>query len=650
MIRLWPGRAARGVGCVAFVCAGCLLVACGQALGAPSWLPAADLSATGREATLPQVAVDRQGDATVVWERDDGANTIVQAAVRPAGGVWHAPVDLSAPGQNAFDAQVAVDAQGDATAVWDRFNGSNYIVQSASRPSGGVWQAPVDLSVAGGDAVIPQVALDANGDATAVWIRSNGTNDVVQTAIRPAGGVWQATVDLSVPGQEAREPRIAVNAHGEAAAVWRRSDGANTIVQGAIRPAGGVWQAPVDLSATGQKALGPQVAIDPQGDATAVWQRPNGTNTIVQAATLPAGGVWQAPIDLSAVGQDAFNPELALDAQGNGTAIWQRSNGATYIVQAATHAASGLWQPPVDLSVTGQNADLPQVALDAHGNAVAVWQRFDGTADVIQSSIRPAGGTRRAPVDLAAPGQNAVNPQIALDLQSDATVVWQRFNATNYIVQAAGYDAAGPQLRGASIPASGTAGVPVSFSVSPLDVWSPLASTSWSFGDGGSAAGAAVSHTYAASGTYAVVLSSADTLANSTSATASIAIAPAFVAPSAPALSNVTQTHRRWREGSGKATLTRRRARKPPIGTRFAFTVDQTVRVELTFTQRVHRRTLTRGTLGYLARQGSRRLAFQGRIGNRRLPLGAYTLLMTAVNTATGLRSRTQTLRFVIVR
>ena len=671
MRRVWsrpPAR--RRLGRVALAGGLWLLLGGGSAVAAPAWLPAVDVSVAGADATVPQVAVDSRGDATAVWERSNGTNSIVQAALRPAGGAWQAPVDMSAPGQDAFDAVVVLDAQGVATAVWDRFNGSNHIVQAAIRPSGGVWQAPVDLSVAGGDAVIPQVALDAHGDATAVWIRSNGTNYIVQAAIRPAGGTWQAPVDLSVPGHEAREPGIAVNAQGDATAVWRRSNGTDYIVQAAIHPAGGTWQAPVDLSATGQSALGPQVAVDSQGDATAVWQRPNGTNSIAQAALRPAGGVWQAPVDVSAGGQDAFDPVVALDAQGGATAAWERFNGANYIVQSAIRPAGGVWQAPVDLSVTGQNASLPQVALDAHGNADAVWERSNGATDIVQGATRPAGGTWQAPVDLSALGQNALNPQIALDLQGNATAVWQRFNATNYIVQAAGYDAAGPQLHGVSIPVSGTAGLPLSFSISPLDVWSPIASTNWSFGDGQSATGASVTHAYSNPGSYTVTASSADTLANATSTAENITITLPQPTITVPALTNVSQTHRIWREGNGKASLARHPSRRPPVGTTFIFTLNKRARVNLAFTQTTSgrrvshgcqapnksnhgrtrcRRTVTRGTLGYNVQSGRHQLVFQGRIASRRLPLGAYSLTITAIDPATGRLSRPQTLRFTIV-
>lgn len=36
------------------------------------------------------------------------------------------------------------------------------------------------------------------------------------------------------------------------------------------------------------------VAVDPAGGAVAVWSRSNGTNTIIQSASRPAAGAWQA--------------------------------------------------------------------------------------------------------------------------------------------------------------------------------------------------------------------------------------------------------------------------------------------------------------------------------------------------------------------
>src|SRR5438874_586268 len=118
---------------------------------------------------------------------------LVLAASASAGApVFGGPVDLSAAGQNAGEPQVAFDGSGNALAVWRRSNGTNFIVQSAFRPAGGAFGAPVDLSAAGQNAFQPQVAFDGAGNALAVWERSNGTNNIVQSSFRPAGGAFGA--------------------------------------------------------------------------------------------------------------------------------------------------------------------------------------------------------------------------------------------------------------------------------------------------------------------------------------------------------------------------------------------------------------------------------------------------------------------------
>src|SRR6202011_2252964 len=92
------------------------------------------------------------------------------------------------------------------------------------------WLPPVDVSATGQNAFRPHVAFDAAGDSVAVWIRSNGTNNIVQAAIRPAGGSFAPVVDLSAAGQNANQPRVSISPAGDAIVVWQRSNGTNTIV------------------------------------------------------------------------------------------------------------------------------------------------------------------------------------------------------------------------------------------------------------------------------------------------------------------------------------------------------------------------------------------------------------------------------------
>jgi len=202
---------------------------------------------------------------------------------------WDLPAfNLSAGGQNAVDPQVAIAPDGATTVTWERFNGDNNIIQAATRPAGqNTFGPPKDLSQAGLNAFKPQVAIAPDGATTVTWERFNGINGIIQAAIRPAGqNTFGPPQDLSATDQDAFEPQVAIAPDGATTVTWRRSSGINSIIQAATRPAGqNTFGTPQDLSATGQNAGSPQVAIAPDGATTVTWARSNGSNFIIQAVT-----------------------------------------------------------------------------------------------------------------------------------------------------------------------------------------------------------------------------------------------------------------------------------------------------------------------------------------------------------------------------
>jgi hypothetical protein len=210
----------------------------------PSALPASHVSARGQEADHPQVTTGPDGTTTAVWERDNGAYDIIQAATRPPGGSFGAPVDLSAPGLDGNVPQITTAPDGTATAVWERFG----TIQAATRPPGGSFEAPVDLSAPDETAYYPQITTAPDGTATAVWPGSDFSDRIIQAATRPPGGSFGAPVDLSADGGNALRPQIAAAPDGTATAVWERDNISDRIIQAATRPPGGSFGAPVDLS------------------------------------------------------------------------------------------------------------------------------------------------------------------------------------------------------------------------------------------------------------------------------------------------------------------------------------------------------------------------------------------------------------------
>ncbi len=146
-----------------------------------------------------------------------------------------------------------------------------------------------------------------------------------------------------------------------------------------------------------------------------------------------------------------------------------------------------------------------------------------------------------------------------------------------------------------------------------------------------------------------------------------------IVAPTAPVLSNLTESAIAWRVGKLLAKLSARRpARHPkyPVGTTFSFRLDRAALVTFKFTRaapgrrlgrrcvaqtRKNRRkrrctrTIVAGTLVLAAHAGTNKVRFQGLLAKgKRLAPGRYTLLVTA--SASGKRSLTGNIGFTIVR
>lgn len=505
---------------------------------AAGWLAPKDISAANEVVDgRPEVAVDPAGNAVAIWERHVGGEEIVEASQRPAGGDWSEPEVLSLPGEEGQQSQVAIDASGNAIAVWITGESSpGFVVRSAVRPPGGEWSEPEDVSDSISEAVTPLLAVDAASEAVAVWTAFVAGDRIVQGAVRSASGEWSDPDDLSDAGQNVTPLNpldVAIDAPGNAVAVWKL-EGSNDIVQAAVRPTGeDNWEEPEDLSGAGQDAGEPAVAMNEAGEAVAVWTRLDGIDTI-QAAVRPADGDWADPDDLSDASQNAGEPGVAIDEAGEAVAVWHRFDGSNFIVQAAVQPADGNWADPDDLSSAGQSATSPVVAMNVMVGAVAMWYRDDGANFRVQATVRPPDGEWPKPDTLSTAGEGAAFPEVALDAAGNAIAVFGRNGDDGPFAQATGYDFAAPRLSDLRIPATGTVGEPVTFGVSSFDVF-PFA-TSWTFGDGGpSASGNTVSHVYTVPGAYPVTVSAVDAGGNTNMQIGAIAIAAAPAKPPPPA-------------------------------------------------------------------------------------------------------------------
>jgi hypothetical protein len=420
-----------------------VLGGCGSAAdAAPSWQRPINLSAPLKLADAPVVAMNLAGDTVVVWV--DG-EADVHAAVRRAGRAFSAPMRVArgAAGKTVDHPVVAIDESGNAIAVWqlDEDAGPPHIVQAAVLRAGGRFSRPRTLSA---HAIGPAVAMNAAGDAIVTWARATKSGDVVQAATRPRGGSFKRPITLSAAGQDASFSDVAMNAAGEAIVVWERGRGKTHVVQATLRPAGGSFSRPVDLSAAGQQADGARVAIGRAGDAIVTWSLFNGTTFVVQAATRPARGAFSMPADLSAPDRGGYRGQPAIDGSGQTIVVWLEEDlnrffevPSSAVVRMSMRSAGGTFSEPVTLSRPGvQN---PRVAMNPAGAVIAVWERakegLDSTG--VQAALRPSGGSFSSPANLSRAGRTLGYLGIAMDRAGNGIAVWYESHGRGRTLQAA---------------------------------------------------------------------------------------------------------------------------------------------------------------------------------------------------------------------
>jgi hypothetical protein len=387
------------------------------------------LSAAGQNGFSHQVAVAPEGTSTVVWKRSDGANPRIQMVRIAPNGTVGSVVDVSAAGADGSEAHVAVGADGVATVVWTR--GGR--VQMARVAANGTVGSPVDVSVAGGpEAFGLAVAVAASGVAYVVWQQKDAFNKTLIRAARiEANGAVGAPADLSAFGFDASSAQLGVASDGTFTVVWSQLQGSFFRAQAVRIAANGTVGTPVDISTSGLSVSTPQVAVAPDGTATAVF----GQSARIQAVRIEANGTVGTQVPISAAGGATVTARMAVAPDGVFTVVWVRSSRA----QAVRIAANGTIGTPVDLSVAGQDAFSADVAIAADGSGTATWQRYDGSSSWVQAIPLAADGVPgvAADVSASAAGAPGLNPHVAVASDGMATVVWSRSDGTNDRVQAA---------------------------------------------------------------------------------------------------------------------------------------------------------------------------------------------------------------------
>ena len=238
------------------------------------------------------------------------------------------------------------------------------------------------------------VAIDGRGRALVMWLEARESGVAYQfrlaVAARGRTGDWDKPKIICGCSSVSA---LAMNPSGLALVVWSPNTGG---LWDETRSPSGRWSARQRISPSGTGLYYMPLALNSRGAAVVAWlevspQAPEGELTI---AVRPARGRFGRP---QTIGGDAYwGWVLAMAPTGEAVVVWEDAPCCMFAMARRPGASS--FSSPQTLS-PGLGQTVPEaLAMDAHGNALALWARSDKTDGhlCLHAAQRPAGGSLEA--------------------------------------------------------------------------------------------------------------------------------------------------------------------------------------------------------------------------------------------------------------
>ena len=369
-----------------------------------------------------------EGDESVISE---------EASAMPGERAWHAPERIDSGSYSTLKPQIAVNASGEAVAIWRQFDGVALSAWVSHRDPINGWDVPQAIETGNdGNVFHPQVAINDAGQVVAVWEQYDGTTyNVWANRYDPQSG-WGTAERIefnTIDGRIYFRPQVAIDPAGNALVVWQKSNGHAVSIWANHYDADMGWGTAelleeVELS----PAFDPRVAMDASGNGLVVWEQRDGRRFNVMANRYVAEAGWTGAVEIETAEGSAFDPQIAMDRDGNAVAVWEQYDGERFNVWSNNFSPNTGWgaaQYVEQNPVGGGLYFRPQIAVSDEGHAVAVWQQFDGHNISIWANRQVGGNWAQAKVIEPTDHASAFGPEVAMDPAGNAVVVWEQLDS-----------------------------------------------------------------------------------------------------------------------------------------------------------------------------------------------------------------------------
>lgn len=445
--------------------------------GTAAWSTSQLLNWPTTWAVYPTISVDSLGNAVVAWLEWDGAYSIWVNRYDATSGTWTGNLTIESQTSWAFFQAPRVSANnGSAVVAWTMYGpGTDTYSVWANRYTAGVgWGTEADVDGVSGTTYVanyPSVALDRFGNASIAYqiIQVTATTPypaqiygVRYSALTGATSNYQP-MDFQRTGVGV--PLLAMDASGDALAAWTYNDNTPASPRNGILSNrytfGTGWRSYGAQQAEWDENVAPgwlQLESNAAGDAIFSWTQNDGPIWRGYAALYSPSTGWGPATRIENLNIASIQEEWsAIDPSGNAIVLFRIYDGVKYGVDAVYYSTSTGWGTPQRISSDALSpTDVYdnywlRIAMDSHGNGLAVWEGWNGTsenvyADWFDAGTQTWGGATPIPSPVS-----VSSAAVGLDANGDAVVVWQAWDGSAYSVYASEYTATSGWSQGALI-------------------------------------------------------------------------------------------------------------------------------------------------------------------------------------------------------
>jgi hypothetical protein len=383
--------------------------------------------------------------AKVIWRGILAVAALALALVLPAsaGAVWSAPKYLNntflpanLPAEIDVDSDEFYFAYADASGLVKM---KKFSATGAAAGSATISPRPTDPE-AEASAELPNLGVNPAGDSAYAWLTTNksGARTIVMARTRSRTGTLspaRTVLDIGQSEGEVELPEVAVDADGDAVIAWTQV--ANIAEQGTVKARTlsktGVLGATKTISTSGTGALAEFVQVDmrPAGETVFVWQfAQRNIEGQIQYRTMSSAGTL-TPIRNASRLESTF-PDFSMAPDGDGLISWIYADpfAGGLQVQGRTLSAAGALGPVKSISPRGGTVLEAHSGYSSSGYGAFAYTMKDpilGKTAAYGRGMSPTGTLTRAHELAGASASGDVTfPDVGISNTGRAVFTWIR--------------------------------------------------------------------------------------------------------------------------------------------------------------------------------------------------------------------------------